>query len=70
MCYLQALKSLQKYPLVLESAKECKVLQHFGEGLCKIIDKKLAEHIAHGGYFYFRVFIKLFFEVFSSYRNP
>ncbi|XP_046647899.1 crossover junction endonuclease MUS81-like [Daphnia pulicaria] len=47
--YGKALKSLQKYPLVLESAKECKVLQHFGEGLCKIIDKKLTEHIASGG---------------------
>nr|SVE75130.1 EOG090X06E6 [Daphnia dolichocephala] len=47
--YGKALKSLQKYPLVLESAKECKVLQHFGEGLCKIIDKKLAEHISKGG---------------------
>nr|SVE74188.1 EOG090X06E6 [Daphnia barbata] len=47
--YGKALKSLQKYPLVLESAKECKVLQHFGEGLCKIIEKKLAEHISKGG---------------------
>nr|SVE79496.1 EOG090X06E6 [Daphnia magna] len=47
--YGKALKSLQKYPLVLESAKECKVLQHFGDGLCKIIEKKLTEHISHGG---------------------
>lgn len=59
MCYLQALKSLQKYPLVLESAKECKVLQHFGEGLCKIIDKKLTEHIASGGYFFKTGFYKI-----------
>jgi crossover junction endonuclease MUS81 len=56
---LQALKSLQKYPLVLESAKECKVLQHFGEGLCKIIDKKLTEHIASGGYFFKTGFYKM-----------
>nr|CAG4647054.1 EOG090X06E6 [Megafenestra aurita]SVE92395.1 EOG090X06E6 [Megafenestra aurita] len=47
--YGKALKSLQKYPLVLESAKECKVLQHFGEGLCKILDKKLAQHLSNGG---------------------
>nr|SVE73562.1 EOG090X06E6 [Daphnia atkinsoni] len=47
--YGKALRSLQKYPLVLESSKECKVLQHFGEGLCKIIEKKLTEHIASGG---------------------
>nr|SVE75760.1 EOG090X06E6 [Daphnia hispanica] len=47
--YGKALKSLQKYPLVLESAKECKVLQHFGDGLCKIIEKKLTEHISRGG---------------------
>nr|CAG4637014.1 EOG090X06E6 [Ceriodaphnia reticulata]SVE72942.1 EOG090X06E6 [Ceriodaphnia reticulata] len=47
--YGKALKSLQKYPLVLESAKECKVLQHFGDGLCKILDKKLDEYVASGG---------------------
>lgn len=49
LCLFQALKSLQKYPLVLESAKECKVLQHFGDGLCKILEKKLAQHVANGG---------------------
>ena len=72
-CYLQALKSLQKYPLVLESAKECKVLQHFGEGLCKIIDKKLADHIAHGGSCYTCFFLQILFEVsnyFVFYRRP
>nr|CAG4646264.1 EOG090X06E6 [Macrothrix elegans] len=47
--YSKALKSLQRYPLVLQSGRECKVLQHFGEGLCKLLDDKLQKHIANGG---------------------
>ena len=30
LIYLQALKSLQKYPLVLRSGKDCKMLEYFG----------------------------------------
>jgi len=45
----QALKSLQKYPLLLHSGQECKVLKNFGPGLCKIIDEKLERHLSGHG---------------------
>lgn len=37
----QAIQSLNKYPLPLKSAKEAKILQNFGDGICKILDEKL-----------------------------
>ncbi|XP_037501265.1 crossover junction endonuclease MUS81-like [Rhipicephalus sanguineus] len=42
--YGKALKSLNKYPLVLKSGKEAKILEYFGDKLCNMLDKKLEEH--------------------------
>jgi crossover junction endonuclease MUS81 len=41
---LQALSSLQKYPLPLKSGKECLILKFFGPKLCSKLDKKLEDH--------------------------
>ena len=37
------------YPLVLHSGKECKVLKHFGDTLCQMLDKRLEKYLADGG---------------------
>lgn len=42
--FAKALDSLRRYPLPLESGKECIILQHFGTKLCAMLDKKLEEH--------------------------
>lgn len=42
--FSKALKSLKKYPLPLESGRECIILQHFGTKLCTMIDRRLEEH--------------------------
>lgn len=42
--FTKALDSLRRYPLPLESGKECIILQHFGAKLCSMLDKKLEEH--------------------------
>lgn len=42
--YGKALKSLSKYPLVLKTGKEAKILEYFGDKLCNMLDKKLEEH--------------------------
>lgn len=39
-----ALKSIKKYPLVLNSGSECAILQGFGKNLCQILDGKLNRH--------------------------
>ncbi|KAL1497572.1 hypothetical protein ABEB36_008508 [Hypothenemus hampei] len=39
-----ALSSLRKYPLCLETAKECRILKGFGDTICKMLDKKLLEY--------------------------
>lgn len=39
-----ALVSLKKYPLPLQTGKECKILNGFGNTLCILIDKKLDAH--------------------------
>lgn len=44
-CFNKALQSLRKYPIPLESGRDCKILQGFGEKLCKMLDIKLAEYI-------------------------
>lgn len=41
--FTKALDSLKRYPLPLESGKECIILQHFGMKLCSMLDKKLEE---------------------------
>jgi crossover junction endonuclease MUS81 len=47
--YSQALRSLRRYPLPLRSGKEAKILQHFGDGLCRMLDERLQQHGASGG---------------------
>ncbi|KAL6268699.1 hypothetical protein P5V15_001827 [Pogonomyrmex californicus] len=42
--FTKALDSLKRYPLPLETGKECIILQHFGTKLCSMLDKKLEEH--------------------------
>lgn len=36
-----ALESLKKYPLILHSGTECIILEGFGIGICKMLDKQL-----------------------------
>lgn len=43
-CFNKALVSLRKYPLPLTTGRSCKVLEGFGDRLCAMLDKKLAEH--------------------------
>ncbi|XP_043486854.1 crossover junction endonuclease MUS81 [Polistes fuscatus] len=45
--FVKALNTLRKYPLPLESGKDCIILKHFGLKLCKMLDKRLQEHRAH-----------------------
>lgn len=45
----QALRSLRRYPLPLRSGKEAKILQHFGDRLCRMLDERLKQHLASGG---------------------
>ncbi|KAM6160638.1 crossover junction endonuclease MUS81 isoform 2-T2 [Erethizon dorsatum] len=47
--FQKALRSLQRYPLPLHSGKEAKILQHFGDGLCRMLDERLQQHRASGG---------------------
>ncbi|KAI8479205.1 Crossover junction endonuclease mus81 [Branchiostoma belcheri] len=47
--YQKAIKSLQKYPLPLRSGKEAKILDFFGDKICKMLDDKLAKHIQENG---------------------
>lgn len=42
--FAKALNSLRRYPLPLESGRECIILQHFGTKLCSMLDRKLEEH--------------------------
>ncbi|XP_078000727.1 structure-specific endonuclease subunit MUS81-like isoform X2 [Glandiceps talaboti] len=42
--YAKAINSLKKYPLPLSSGKEAKILEGFGDKICKMLDKKLIEH--------------------------
>ncbi|XP_012529638.2 crossover junction endonuclease MUS81 [Monomorium pharaonis] len=42
--FAKALDSLRRYPLPLESGRECIILQHFGAKLCSMLDRKLEEH--------------------------
>ncbi len=45
----QAINSLNKYPLPLQNAKEAKILQNFGDGICKILDEKLQRYYRENG---------------------
>uniref|UniRef100_A0A667YQU8 Crossover junction endonuclease MUS81 n=1 Tax=Myripristis murdjan TaxID=586833 RepID=A0A667YQU8_9TELE len=42
--YQKAISSLNKYPLPLKNAREAKILQNFGDGICKILDEKLQNY--------------------------
>ncbi|XP_027711803.1 crossover junction endonuclease MUS81 [Vombatus ursinus] len=44
--YQKALRSLLRYPLPLRSGKEAKILQHFGDALCRMLDQRLEQHRA------------------------
>ncbi|XP_034424746.1 crossover junction endonuclease MUS81 isoform X2 [Hippoglossus hippoglossus] len=48
-CYQKAISSLNKYPLPLQNAKEAKILQNFGDGICKILDEKLQRYLRENG---------------------
>ncbi|XP_063230014.1 crossover junction endonuclease MUS81 [Bacillus rossius redtenbacheri] len=43
-CFGKALASLRKFPLRLKSGKECGILQNFGNRICVMLDRKLAEY--------------------------
>lgn len=47
--FQKALRSLRRYPLPLRSGKEAKILQHFGDRLCRMLDERLKQHLASGG---------------------
>ncbi|CAL8383952.1 unnamed protein product [Arctogadus glacialis] len=47
--YNKAIGSLQKYPLPLENAREAKILQNFGDGICKLLDEKLQRYYREHG---------------------
>lgn len=47
--YAKALKSLQRYPLLLTSGKDCKILENFGDKLCKMLEDRLQKHIQEHG---------------------
>ncbi|XP_047374260.1 crossover junction endonuclease MUS81 isoform X4 [Sciurus carolinensis] len=44
--FQKALRSLRRYPLPLQSGREAKILQHFGDGLCRMLDERLQQHLA------------------------
>lgn len=43
-CFGKAVKSLRKYPLVLKSGRDCLILECFGNRLCQMLDRRLAEY--------------------------
>nr|KAF6438326.1 MUS81 structure-specific endonuclease subunit [Molossus molossus] len=47
--FQKALRSLRRYPLPLRSGKEAKILRHFGDGLCRMLDQRLQQHQSSGG---------------------
>uniref|UniRef100_A0A6Q2Y731 Crossover junction endonuclease MUS81 n=1 Tax=Esox lucius TaxID=8010 RepID=A0A6Q2Y731_ESOLU len=47
--YQKAISSLKKYPLPLQNAREAKILQNFGDGICRILDEKLQRHFRENG---------------------
>ncbi|KAF6104963.1 MUS81 structure-specific endonuclease subunit [Phyllostomus discolor] len=47
--FQKALRSLRRYPLPLRSGKEAKILRHFGDGICRMLDQRLQQHRSSGG---------------------
>ncbi|OAF69082.1 hypothetical protein A3Q56_03175 [Intoshia linei] len=46
----KAYNSILKYPMALNSGKECYILRGFGKKTCEYIDKKLEEYVATSGH--------------------
>lgn len=63
----KALSSLKKYPLKLESGKDCIIIEHFGKKLCDLIDTKLANHLETQAQFDENYIIN---NIASIYNNP
>lgn len=42
--YQKGLNSLKKYPLPLETGRDCIILEGFGPTICEILDKRLEHH--------------------------
>ncbi|XP_006642833.1 crossover junction endonuclease MUS81 isoform X4 [Lepisosteus oculatus] len=47
--YQKAIGSLRKYPLPLRNGREAKILQHFGDGICRILDERLEQYYSEHG---------------------
>ncbi|MFT7802751.1 crossover junction endonuclease MUS81 isoform X2 [Arapaima gigas] len=47
--YQKALSSLKKYPLPLKNGSEAKILQNFGDGICKFLDDCLQKYYREHG---------------------
>uniref|UniRef100_A0A3B3QWE8 Crossover junction endonuclease MUS81 n=1 Tax=Paramormyrops kingsleyae TaxID=1676925 RepID=A0A3B3QWE8_9TELE len=47
--YQKAISSLKKYPLPLKNGREAKILQNFGDGICKLLDDRLQKHYKEHG---------------------
>ncbi|XP_066575195.1 structure-specific endonuclease subunit MUS81 [Amia ocellicauda] len=47
--YNKAISSLRRYPLPLRSGREAKILQNFGDGICRLLDQRLEQHYAQHG---------------------
>ncbi|XP_042874642.1 crossover junction endonuclease MUS81-like isoform X2 [Penaeus japonicus] len=47
--FQRARKSLKLFPLPLYSGKDCKVLAHFGDKICQLIDQQLEEYQQENG---------------------
>uniref|UniRef100_A0A3B3ZFZ2 Crossover junction endonuclease MUS81 n=1 Tax=Periophthalmus magnuspinnatus TaxID=409849 RepID=A0A3B3ZFZ2_9GOBI len=47
--YQKAINSLNKYPLPLKNAREAKILQNFGDGICKLLDDRLQKYYRQHG---------------------
>ncbi|XP_063614741.1 crossover junction endonuclease MUS81-like isoform X1 [Penaeus indicus] len=47
--FQRARKSLKLFPLPLYSGKDCKVLAHFGDKICQLIDQRLEEYQQENG---------------------
>ena len=62
LSFPQALSSLKKYPLPLNNGKEAKILQNFGDGICKILDDRLEK--------YYRVNGELIFTAYPACTLP
>ena len=54
----KCLNSIQKYPLPLNTGKECIILEGFGDKICKLIDEKLRPFLDDGGVLHEEEFVQ------------